>query len=348
MATLILTGGGTAGHVTPHLALLPYVKKYFDKIYYIGSEYGMEKDIIFKTGIKYFSVPCAKLSRKFTFKNLAIPFTLARGVKKAGEILDDLHPNVVFSKGGYVSLPVVIAAKKRKIPVVAHESDYTVGLANKISARYCEKILTSFPDTAKSLKNGVHVGAPLRDTLFSANKKTALKEFGLDGTKPVILVTGGSSGAAAINNAVRFALDELLPKFDVLHVCGKGNLCGINKKGYVEIEFTDKMESAFAAADVCVSRAGSNTVFELGSLALPMLLIPLPKGVSRGDQVLNADYFKKLNLAKVLYQENLTPKTLVKSINALYKERLKLKDRFKNHPVKNATPRIAEILATYA
>lgn len=347
MATIILTGGGTAGHIMPHLALLPYLKKDFDNIYYIGSETGMEKEIIKKTGVKYFSVPCAKLVRSFTFKNLKIPFTLFKGINKAGKILDELKPDVIFSKGGYVSLPVLIAAKKRHIPAITHESDYTVGLANKISAKYCEKILTAFPETATTLKNAVHVGLPLRRSIYSVTKYESLKQFDLSGKKPVILVTGGSLGASAINSALRNALDIILPSFDVLHVCGKGNLSGINKTGYKEIEFTDKMDMALCAADVCVSRAGANTVFEMASLSKPMLLIPLPKGVSRGDQILNAEYFKKAGLAKVLYQENLTPNSLTVAIKELYENHAGLSDNFKAHPVKDASEKIAKILAQY-
>lgn len=347
MATIVLTGGGTAGHVTPHLALLPYLKKDFDKIYYIGSFGGMEKNIIANTGVKYYSVPCVKLIRKFTFKNLAIPFTLCKGVAEAGKILDELKPDVIFSKGGYVALPVVLAAKKRRIPVICHESDYSVGLANKISAQYCEKVLTSFPSAAKSLKNGVCIGAPLKNSLFTATKADSLKIFGLSNKKPVILVTGGSLGAKAINDCIRGALDELLQKYQVLHICGKGNLSGIKKSGYFEIEFTDKMENAFASSDICVSRAGANTVFEMASLKKPMLLIPLPKGVSRGDQLLNAEYFENKGLAKVLPQENLTPATLVRAIDELFCNSLRFAEKFKAHPVKNAASDIAAILSEY-
>lgn len=348
MATIILTGGGTAGHVMPHLALLPYLKKDFDKIYYIGSINGIEKHIIKRAGIPYYAVPCAKLRRKFTFQNLAIPFTLARGIHEAGKILDELKPAVIFSKGGYVSLPVVIAAKKRAIPVIAHESDYSMGLANRISAKYCEKILTAFPHAAKSVKNGVYVGAPMRYSLYTADKTQSLKSFGLNNTKPVLLVTGGSLGASAINAAVKGALDELLKHFGVLHICGKGNFSDIKKTGYVEIEFTDKMENAFACADVCVSRAGANTVFEMASLKKPMLLIPLPKTASRGDQILNAEYFKNLGYARVLDQSKLSPKTLTSEVLSLYAERDKIAEHFNAHPINNATEKIAKMLGDYA
>ena len=193
----------------------------------------------------------------------------------------------------------------------------------------------------------MHIGAPLKNSLYSVNKAESLKFFGLSGKKPVILITGGSLGSAAINSATRNALNNLLPDFDILHVSGKGNLSGIKKTGYVEIEFTDKMERTFACAAVCVSRAGANTVFEMASLKLPMLLIPLPKTVSRGDQILNAEYFKNLGLARILYQENLTSETLSDSVRALYSDRQKFADAFNAHPINSATYKISQILGKY-
>lgn len=345
MATIILTGGGTAGHVTPHLALLPYIKKDFDEIYYIGSENGIEKTIAEGADIKYFSVPCAKLQRKFTLKNLAIPFKVLKGIRAAGKIIDDLKPDVIFSKGGFVSVPTVIAAKKKGVPVISHESDYTVGLANSITARYCKKVLTCFPETAKTLKNGEYVGAPLRKNLYGVKKSDALKRFDLKGDKPVLLVTGGSLGARIINETLRKALPSVLKTFDVIHICGKGNLSKENfGKGYRQTEYMTDIKYAFCAADVCVSRAGSNTLFEILSLNIPCLLIPLPKGVSRGDQVLNAEYFEKSGLVHVILQENLTPKSLLESVNDVYLKRDKLKENLKLHPIRNACPKIAEIL----
>ncbi len=346
MATIILTGGGTAGHCTPHLAILPYIKNDFDKIYYVGSETGIEKDIISKTDIPYYSVPCAKLNRNISaVSNLAIPFKVLAGINKAGKILDELKPDVVFSKGGYVSIPTVIAANKRKIPVIAHESDYTIGLANKISARYCKKILTSFPETAKSIKKGEYVGSPVRKDLFSVKKEQALKLFGFNGNKPVLLVTGGSQGAKALNNAIRASLDDLLPKYDIIHICGKNNLIDIERKGYFQAEYMNKIENAFACVSICVSRAGSNTLFELMSLKLPCLLIPLPKGTSRGDQILNASYFQKLGLVGVLPQENLTKESLVFSINSIYSNRYNIQRNFEKYPIKDSSRAISRILA---
>ena len=349
MATIILTGGGTAGHCTPHLALLPYIKNDFDKVYYIGSENGIERQIIEQAEIPYYSIPCGKLDRTSIKKNVTMPIKVLRGIRSAGKLLDKIKPNVIFSKGGYVSLPTVIAAKKRKIPVIAHESDYTVGLANKLSSRYCKKVLTSFPDTAKELSNGMYVGSPIRKSIFKTSKEDALKLFGFSGNKPILLVTGGSQGAKALNDALRAALPDLLPKYDILHICGKNNLLDDKTpKGYFQTEFLNKIENAFAIASVCVSRAGANTLFELMSLKIPTLLIPLPKGASRGDQLLNAAYFQKLGLTQVLHQENLSPASLTYSINSVYANRFNLAHNFEKTPVKDASRQISRIIADYA
>ncbi len=346
MATIILTGGGTAGHVTPHLAILPYLKNNFDKIYYIGSENGIEKEIISKANIPYYSVPCAKFNRSFTLKNLKIPFKIISGYVKAGKIIDEINPDIIFSKGGYVAIPTVIAAKKRNIPIIAHESDFSLGLANKLTAKYCKKVLTSFPDTAKILKNGEYVGSPIRNILFNTSKKDAIKTFGFNGNKPILLVTGGSQGATTINNIVRQSLPDLLPKYDIIHICGKNNLSPEhNYKGYYQVEYMDNIENAFAVSSVCISRAGSNTLFELLSLKIPCILIPLPKGASRGDQILNAEYFQKLGLVNVLPQQVLTPKSLTLAINATYANRFNITRNFNVNPIKDASRQISLTIA---
>lgn len=348
MATIILTGGGTAGHCTPHLAILPYIKNNFDKIYYIGSENGIEKEIIGKEEIPYYSVPCAKLNRRLTFKNLSIPFKLYSGIKRAGKILDELKPDVVFSKGGYVSVPTVIAAKKRNIPVIAHESDFSIGLANKITAKYCKKVLTSFPQAAKEVKNGEYVGAPIRNKITSKTKGFALPYFGFPGDKPILLVTGGSQGATYINKVLTDALPDLLPKYDVIHICGKNNLNNkISYKGYFQTEYMDNIEYAFSVAAVCVTRAGSNALFELLSMKIPCVLIPLPKGVSRGDQVLNAEYFQKMGLVNVLPQNVLTKESLIMAVNATYANRFNMARNFEKYPVTDKSRQISRILADY-
>lgn len=349
MATIVLTGGGSAGHCTPNLALVPHLKNEFDKIYYIGSKTGIEKDIVKKQGIPYYAISCAKLVRSFTLKNFAMPFKVVKGISDAGKLLDKLKPDVVFSKGGYVALPVVIAAHKRKIPVIAHESDYTVGLANKLSAKYCKKVLTAFPSTAKELKNGEYIGAPIRSNLNSANKKDALSTFNFTGEKPVLLVMGGSLGAEKINIAVRDALSTLLVKFDVIHLCGKGNIdTSITQKGYYQAEYLHNVGDAICVASVCITRAGSNALFELLSLRKPCVVIPLPKGNSRGDQVLNAQYFQKLGLISVLPQSELTDKSLIFYVNSVYSGRTAVQKAFNEQPILDKSGEIASILAEYA
>lgn len=345
MATIILTGGGSAGHCIPHLAILPYLKNNFDKIYYVGSENGIEKEIINRTDIPYYSVSCQKLNRKFSLKNFLIPFNVYKGIRQAGKIIDELKPDVIFSKGGYVSVPLVLAAKKRKIPILSHESDYTPGLANKITSKYCKKVFTSFPETAKQIKNGLYVGAPIRSGL-NAPKKKALEMFGFSGTKPVLLITGGSQGAKVINKVVRQSLDELLKKYDVIHICGKNNLDeSIVKKGYYQTEYMHKIENAFSIASVCISRAGSNALFELLSLKIPCVLIPLPKGTSRGDQVLNAEYFQKQGLVSVLPQNALTKDSLIFNVNAVYNNKNNLIKNFGKYPVVDKSRQISRLIA---
>ncbi len=349
MATLIFTGGGTAGHCTPNLALLPYLKDKFDKIYYIGSHHGIEKEIITKTDIPYYSVRCEKFRRKLTLKNFSIPIIVYKGIKDACAILDQLKPDVVFSKGGYVALPTVIAAHKRKIPVISHESDYSAGLANRICARYSKQVLTTFPETAKQFNNGVFVGAPIRKEVYALKKKDCVKSFDFAGNKPILLITGGSQGSKAINSAVISALDELLIKFDIIHICGKNNLYKERTpKGYYQTEFLSDIERALTACDICISRAGSNTLFELLALKKPTVLIPLPKGNSRGDQVLNAEYFQKKGLVSVLPQKVLTVNSLVSAVTSCYANRFNLKVNFERQCSFDATKKIAEIICDYA
>ena len=318
MSVIVLTGGGTAGHCTPNIALIPYLKKDFDEIYYIGGENGMEKRLAEKAGLKYYSVPSAKLERKLTFKNLSIPFKVLQGVSAAKKILGKLSPDVVFSKGGYVALPVVIAAAKLKIPVVSHESDLSLGLANKIAARYSRVVLTSFKKTAENLKNGKYVGTPVRRELFGlSGKAEILGKYGLSAEKKTLLATGGSQGAAKINSLVRTSLPRLLKKYNVILLCGKGKKSGEKAENFVEIEFSDDVGELMRAADVCVSRAGANTLFELIALGVPTLAVPLPKGNSRGDQIENAEYLAGKGFIEILREEDATEEEFLKKIEKL-------------------------------
>lgn len=345
MSTIILTGGGSAGHCTPHLAVLPHLKKYFNKIYYIGSINGIEKDIITQANIPYFGIPCAKLERKLTLKNAIIPFKVHKGIVEAGRILDETNPDVIFSKGGYVSVPTVIAASKRKIPIISHESDITAGIANKIISRYAYKTLTSFPDTVKEFKNGEYVGSPIRNLTPTKTKTEILDSLGFKGKKPILLITGGSLGAAAINETVYKSINKLTEEFDVIHLCGKGNMNkNFSIENYFQIEFVHNVENIFSIADVCVSRAGSNAVFELLSLKKPCVLIPLPKGASRGDQILNAEFFERAGLCVVLNQNVLTPESLSVSVNCAYKNRRNLLKNLENYPLNDSNAKIAKTL----
>lgn len=316
MKKIILTGGGTAGHVTPILALLPELKRRFSEIHYIGRKDGIERELTENEGVIYHGIDCPRFTRGKFFVNLAVPFKLISAVRKARSLIKDIAPDVIFSKGGYVALPVALGAKK--VPVVLHESDTSLGLANKLSARKAGVICSSFPLPKYHGKEVVHTGSPLRSRLYSGSRNAALAKCGFDGRRKVLLVTGGSLGAVAINNAVDANIEELTKRYDVIHLRGRGN--GAEKrKGYYPIEFTREIYDLFAAADFAITRGGGNSVFELGALNVPMLIVPLPKGASRGDQIRNAEYFEKNGLALSLSQDNLGSE-LISSLETLEKK----------------------------
>ena len=315
MKTLVITGGGTAGHVTPALALLPELRKYYDKIVYVGSKNGIEKELAKKEGLTFYYVPTVKFERKFTLKNATIPFKLLLGISEAKKLLKGLKPNAVFSKGGYVSLPTVIGAKKLGIPVILHESDLSVGLANKIGAKYCDKFLTSFDCTTLNGVSTTFTGSPINEKLFLyKDKKTLLKKYGFSGRKKILLIFGGSSGSVKINNATEKCLYKLINRYDVIHLCGKGKGENTREKGYLKTEFSNDIGELFSLADLVVSRGGANSLFELTALCKPTLVIPLSKENSRGDQIENAEYFKKRKLIEVLSEEDLNENTLFQAI----------------------------------
>lgn len=325
---IILTGGGTAGHVTPNIALIPLLQQNGYTVHYIGRE---EEDCIERKlieelpGVIYHGISAGKLRRYNNIKNLTDPFRVAKGLGQSRKLLKELHPAGLFSKGGFVSVPVVLAAAERHIPTVIHESDMTPGLATKICLHYAEKACTSFKKTAEGLgKKGVFTGTPLRDSIFYGSRDIARKKYGFD-EKPVILVMGGSLGAKAINDKIRDVLDRLLPTFNIIHICGKGKSDGnINKKGYVQLEYVNEgLPDVFALSDIVVSRAGSNSINEFLALNKPMLLIPLPALHSRGDQLVNADEFERLGYAICMQEETVTDDLLVKTIRDLFDNRRK-------------------------
>ena len=313
MKKILFCGGGSAGHVIPNIALIEQLNEY--DISYIGTG-GIEENICKINGIDFYKFDAAKLVRGKIFCNLSIPFKLIKSIKQAGKILDKIKPDLLFCKGGYVCIPPAIAAKKRKIPILTHESDFEAGLANKLLAPKCEKILTSFPDTALKFKNGKFVGTPMRKNLFDRDRNLAKKSLGLD-SRPTLIVFGGGSGSKIINDNIRKIAFELCKNINILHLCGKGNKVDSNIYGYKQIEFAEDMGEVYASADYAVARCGSNSAFELIALKIPTLFIPLENKASRGDQVKNAQYFNNAGLCRVLRESDLSPESLKKGITDL-------------------------------
>ncbi len=320
MKKIVLTGGGTAGHVTPNIALLPKLKEAGYEIYYIGSYEGIERKLIESYEIPYYGISSGKLRRYFDWKNFSDPFKVLKGYSQAISILKKLKPDVVFSKGGFVSVPVVMAAKHCKIPAIIHESDMTPGLANKLAIPSATKVCCNFPETLQYLPEGkaVLTGSPIRSELLKGDKVHALNFIGnFTAKKPTLMVIGGSIGSVVINDTVRKALPELLKEYQVVHLCGKGNLAPEldGTQGYVQYEYIkEELNDLFALADIVISRAGANAICELLALHKPNILIPLSAAASRGDQILNARSFEKQGFSYVLEEEKLTEETLLGAI----------------------------------
>jgi UDP-N-acetylglucosamine--N-acetylmuramyl-(pentapeptide) pyrophosphoryl-undecaprenol N-acetylglucosamine transferase len=323
-----MTGGGTAGHVTPNIALLPKLRAEGAVIHYIGSVGGMEHQLIEETDIPYHAVSAGRLRRYFDLRNVTDLFRVISGFRQAVALLRKLEPDVIFSKGGFVACPVVWAARHVKIPVVIHESDITPGLANRLSMPCASKICYTFPASKKYIPadKGVLTGLPVREEIIYGNAATGYRLCGFSSGKPVLLVMGGSQGAANINNCVRRALPRLLANFQVCHICGKGNISSAYRavEGYKQFEYvSEEQPHLFAIADVVVSRAGATTLFELLSLKKPNLLIPLSRNVSRGDQIANAQAFLEQGYSCVLPEETLTAEALLDGVSGLYQNRRK-------------------------
>lgn len=319
MKKIVLTGGGTAGHVTPNIALLPRLKEADFEVHYIGSYEGIEKKLIEDMGIPYYGISSGKLRRYFDVKNFSDPFRVVKGFGEASRILKKIQPDVVFSKGGFVAVPVVLAAKKNHIPAIIHESDMTPGLANKLCIPAASKVCCNFKETFELLPEGkaVLTGTPIRKELFEGSRTKAAEFCGLDADRPTILVIGGSSGSVVINNIVRKSLDDILKKFQLIHLCGKGNLDErlTGKPGYVQFEYISKeLRDLFALSDLVISRAGANAICELLALKKPNILIPLSRAASRGDQILNAKSFKKNGFSYVIEEEELSTASLLNAI----------------------------------
>lgn len=348
MKKIVLTGGGTAGHVTPNIALLPGLQELGYEVHYIGSYEGIESRLIADFDIPYYGISTGKFRRYLDPKNFSDPFRVIKGYTEARRILKELKPDIVFSKGGYVSVPVVRAAASLKIPCIIHESDMTPGLANKLCIPVARKVCCNFPETMQYLPKdkAVLTGSPIREELSKGNKIAALDLCGFDANIPVIMVIGGSLGAANVNKAVRDALPELLKDFQVVHICGKDKIDNmlLTTKGYKQFEYVKaELKDIFAMADVVISRAGANAICELLALQKPNLLIPLMAG-SRGDQILNAKSFESQGYSKVLMEDDITTQLLVDSVHELYFNKKIFIDAMSNSHQKNSIKSILNLI----
>lgn len=311
MKKIVFCGGGSAGHVMPNIALYEILRDKYE-ISYIGTD-GIEKNICKNFGIRFSVFDGVKLARDKFLCNLAIPFKLVKSVRQCKKILGGERPDLLFCKGGYASLPPAVAAHKLHIPIITHESDLTAGLANKLIARKSDKVLTSFKETAESFPNGVYTGSPMRGCIFGRDRESSKKQLRLD-ERPTVLVFGGGSGSLIINRCLRENLFKLCKKFNILHLCGRGNAIASNIDGYRQIEFCDDMGLIYACTDYAVARCGSNSAHELIALKIPTLFIPLDNGSSRGDQIKNAQYFSGRGLCRVLAEKELTAESLYDGI----------------------------------
>lgn len=323
MKKIVLTGGGSAGHVTPNIALLPSLRNAGFEITYLGSYDGIEKKLIGDFDIPYIGISTGKFRRYLDVKNLTDPFRVIKGYSEARKFLKTYQPDVVFSKGGFVSVPVVRAAASLGIPCIIHESDMTPGLANKLCIPAADKVCCNFPETLKLLpKNkAVLTGTPIRAELSQGNRISGLDFCGFSANMPVVMVIGGSLGAANVNKIVREALPKLLKDYQVVHICGKGKIDNLllNTQGYRQFEYVkNELKDLFAMADVIISRAGANAICELLALKKPNILIPLPASSSRGDQILNAKSFESQGFSIVLDEDDLTEDLLVDKVHELY------------------------------
>ena len=352
MKQIILTGGGTAGHVTPNLALLPELRARGYAIEYIGSKTGIEKDLISQAGIPYHGISSGKLRRYFSLKNFSDPFRVLAGFFQAKKILKAKKPDVIFSKGGFVAVPVVFAAKQLGIPTIIHESDMTPGLANKLCIPSARKVCCNFPETVTYLpsEKAVLSGSPIRRELMTGDRLAGLNFTGLSSGKPVLLIIGGSMGSVKVNTAIRNILPELLAQFQVIHLCGKGHLDeSLRQTGYVQYEYIGaELKDIFALADVVVSRAGANSICEILALRKPNVLIPLSAAASRGDQILNANSFAKQGFSTVLEEETVNDESLYEAITETYENRHTFVEAMEKSHLNNAVETIMGLINEYS
>lgn len=348
---ILLTGGGTAGHVSVNEALIPVFDERGYEIHYIGSHEGIERELIGEghPEVVYHAIQSGKFRRYFSIKNFTDPFRVCAGVLQALSIIRKIKPEVIFSKGGFVSVPVVLAAKMAKVPVVIHESDVTPGLANKLALPFSKHIFTVFEETLDyvSTEKATCSGPIIRPELFDGVKEDGLRIARLSGEKRVLIVMGGSQGSVVLNDALRTDLATIMETFDIIHLCGKGNIDEKleNIPGYTQFEYvTEGLPHLLAASDFAISRAGSNAIFELLALKKPMLLIPLSAAKSRGDQLLNASHFKSLGLARVLKEEELLAYPLSKELTLFQKDEGRLMQSMSATSLPKTPQQMAELI----
>lgn len=346
---ITFTGGGTAGHVIVNLALIPYFLENGWKVDYIGSYEGIERKLIKDIeGVTYYPISTGKLRRYMSKENFKDPFRVMKGMMQAWNIIRKNKPNIIFSKGGFVSVPVVVAARFRRVPTIIHESDLTPGLANRLATPFAKQVLTTFPETVHHIKkkNVTYVGPIIREELFEGKKDKGYELTNFTKEKPVLLIMGGSSGSQKINQTIRDLLPRLVKSYQVLHICGPGNLDrSLNQEGYAQFEYVNKdLAHLFAITDFVLSRAGSNAIFELLALQLPMLLIPLSLGASRGDQIDNAASFKDKGIAHVLEEENLNADNLLKAIEELVADEASMKEKMTQYNRHASRGHVIEII----
>lgn len=350
---IILTGGGTTGHVSVNLALIPRLLGRGWTIHYIGSENGIERDLIADfPEVTYHPIATGKLRRYLSKENFLDIGRVSKGVRQARKLIREIKPNVVFSKGGYVSVPVVMGAYFNKVPAISHESDLTPGLANKLSMPFVKKVMVTFEDTMKYIKKNkaFYLGPVIREQIKHGDPARARLDYGFTGKKPIMLVMGGSLGAQALNRAVWENLDSLLEHYDILHGVGKGKGDpSMDRPGYVQEEYIRAgMNDALAMADIIVSRAGSNAIFEFLYYQKPMLLVPLGTNQSRGDQILNAENFEKRGYAKILYEEDVTPQSFAAAIHSIEDNKAQIKAAQETFHFQDAVGTIIEELERIA
>ncbi len=372
--TIVLTGGGTAGHVIPNLALLPLLAAEGWRAEYVGSGAGIEKKLVAEAGLPFHGIASGKLRRYFDRKNFTDPFRVVLGALQAWSLLGRIRPRLVFSKGGFVAVPVVLAARLRGIPVVIHESDLTPGLSNRLAIPFARAVCVSFRETLRHLPEGkaVHTGAPIRAELFRGSREKGEAFLGLAAPgpgaqsggasgaesqgpgpkgRPLLLIMGGSLGSRNLNAAVRAALPGLSARYRIAHLCGKG---GIDPRlegrpGYRQLEYvSSEMPDVLAAADLVLSRAGSNAIFEFLALQKPNLLVPLPLTASRGDQILNAKAFAAEGFSRVLAEEEIGPGSLELELAQLQAQADKYREAMRASPMRDGARHVMDVIARWA